>query len=80
MLTIHQCPKCELRFNYRTELDDHLWHDHPQFRHDYPAVAVPPEQPEPEPTPQETPSPPHRDHIPLGDSLLRWVVPDKPHR
>lgn len=35
-MTIHQCPKCELRFDWKTELDDHCWHDHPEFRHDYP--------------------------------------------
>ena len=33
---IHQCPKCELRFERKTELDDHCWHDHPEFRHEYP--------------------------------------------
>lgn len=35
-MTVHQCPKCELRFDYQTELDDHCRHDHPQFHHDYP--------------------------------------------
>jgi hypothetical protein len=35
-MTIHQCPKCELRFDWKTELDDHCWHDHPEFRHEYP--------------------------------------------
>ena len=33
----HQCPKCELRFTWVTELDDHCRNDHPAFRHDYPA-------------------------------------------
>jgi hypothetical protein len=33
----HQCPKCELRFSWPTELDDHCRTDHPEFRHDYPA-------------------------------------------
>ena len=33
-MTVHQCPKCELRFSYKTEVDDHCWHDHPEFRHD----------------------------------------------
>lgn len=37
-MTVHQCPKCELRFALKTELDDHCWHDHPEFRHEYPAV------------------------------------------
>jgi hypothetical protein len=35
-MTVHQCPKCELRFAWKTELDDHCRTDHPQFRHDYP--------------------------------------------
>jgi hypothetical protein len=35
-MTIHQCPKCELRFTWQTELDDHCRQDHPQFRHEYP--------------------------------------------
>ena len=39
-MTIHQCPKCELRFDWKTELDDHCWHDHPEFRHEYPAQAI----------------------------------------
>jgi hypothetical protein len=33
----HQCPKCELRFTWPTELDDHCRTDHPEFHHDYPA-------------------------------------------
>lgn len=33
----HQCPKCELRFTWVTELDDHCRTEHPGFRHDYPA-------------------------------------------
>ena len=33
----HQCPKCELRFTWNTELDDHCRNDHPEFHHDYPA-------------------------------------------
>lgn len=36
-MTVHQCPKCELRYERKTELDDHCWHDHPEFRHEYPA-------------------------------------------
>jgi len=39
-MTIYQCPKCELRFSWKTELDDHCSHDHPQFRHEYPARKV----------------------------------------
>ena len=37
-MAVRQCPKCELRFALQTELDDHCWHDHPEFRHEYPAV------------------------------------------
>lgn len=39
-MTVHQCPKCELRFAWKTELDDHIWHDHPDFRHEYPAWST----------------------------------------
>ena len=28
-LVVHQCPKCELRFSFRTELEYHLGVDHP---------------------------------------------------
>jgi hypothetical protein len=35
-MTVHQCPKCELRFDLRTVLDDHCRSEHPQFHHDYP--------------------------------------------
>lgn len=35
-MSVHQCPKCELRFDWITELDDHCRQDHPQFHHDYP--------------------------------------------
>jgi hypothetical protein len=35
-MTVHQCPKCELRFSWKTELDDHCRRDHQEFRHDYP--------------------------------------------
>jgi hypothetical protein len=36
----HQCPKCELRFTWQTELDDHCRTDHPAFHHDYPVSGV----------------------------------------
>ena len=42
----HQCPKCELRFTWVTELDDHCRSEHPEFHHDYPAQAHA-EEPEP---------------------------------
>ena len=35
-MTMYQCPKCELRFELRTILDDHCRNDHPEFHHDYP--------------------------------------------
>jgi hypothetical protein len=35
-MSVHQCPKCELRFTWRTELDDHCREEHPEFHHDYP--------------------------------------------
>lgn len=34
---MHQCPKCELRFTWQTELEDHCRIDHPEFQHDYPS-------------------------------------------
>jgi hypothetical protein len=39
-VTIHQCPKCELRFSWSTELDDHCRSEHPGFHHDYPVRGV----------------------------------------
>jgi hypothetical protein len=39
-MSVHQCPKCELRFAWKTELDDHIWHDHPGFRHEYPVWSA----------------------------------------
>jgi hypothetical protein len=71
-MTIHQCPKCELRFDYKTELDDHCRHDHPEFRHQYPATAPPPPA-EPEPVAEPArPSPPP--HIGLA-SFVGWLNP-----
>ena len=75
-MTVHQCPKCELRFNWKTEVDDHCWHDHPEFRHDYPAVAQPAAAP-PEPhteTHAELPG----ERRPHASSLIEWLVPGKP--
>ena len=34
-MSVHQCPKCELRFALRTELEYHCREEHPGFRHDY---------------------------------------------
>ena len=28
--TSHQCPYCELRFEYHNEVKDHVLHDHPE--------------------------------------------------
>jgi hypothetical protein len=39
-MTMHQCPKCDLRFTWRTELDDHCRTDHPDFHHEYPVRGV----------------------------------------
>jgi hypothetical protein len=50
-MTVHQCPKCELRFTWKTELDDHCSNDHPQFKHEYPArkaASGQHEQPQPD--------------------------------
>ncbi|MGH8962762.1 MAG: hypothetical protein ACRDWT_16505 [Jatrophihabitantaceae bacterium] len=79
-MTIHQCPKCELRFDWNTELDDHCRHDHPQFRHEYPAQAAP--QPDPEPVPeahraQPVPGGPVKN---AGGGLLGWLTPLRPGR
>lgn len=34
-MSVHQCPKCELRFSFRTELEHHCREEHPDFRHEY---------------------------------------------
>jgi hypothetical protein len=53
-MTIHQCPKCDLRFTWQTELDDHCRGEHPDFHHDYPVRGVhhvdepPPVNPQPD--------------------------------
>jgi hypothetical protein len=69
-MTYHQCPKCELRFNWKTEVDDHCWHDHPEFRHEYPAQTVPPAA-------LEKPVPPApRERRRLGaNELWAWLQP-----
>ena len=35
-MTVHQCPKCDLKFDFLTVLEDHCRTDHPDFHHDYP--------------------------------------------
>jgi len=75
-MTIHQCPKCELRFDWKTELEDHCWHDHPQFRHDYPVGAVPhpvADQAPPAPRTEPAPGTPALRH--KGDGFVRRLVP-----
>jgi len=44
-MSIHQCPKCELRFSWHTELDEHCRSEHPGFRHEYPVHAAAEEPP-----------------------------------
>lgn len=73
-MTVHQCPKCELKFSHKTEVDDHCWHDHPEFRHEYPAVRRPPE-----PLPlHEVPVAPER-HAHINSSAFgQWLQPTRP--
>jgi hypothetical protein len=37
-LHIHQCPYCELRFEYLNEVKDHVVHDHPDHAAAYVGV------------------------------------------
>jgi len=73
-MSMHQCPKCELRFEWKTELDDHCWHDHPEFRHEYP--AGPPPALAPDGTPHGHPVPRTPIHVRLGD-IVNWLVPGR---
>lgn len=34
-MSVHQCPRCELRYSWQTELDYHCREEHPEFHHDY---------------------------------------------
>jgi hypothetical protein len=52
-MTMHQCPKCELRFTWSTELDDHCRNEHPSFHHDYPIRPVVEEAAEEPPAPAD---------------------------
>ena len=70
-MSIHQCTKCDLRFTWRTELDDHCWHDHPDFRHEYPATAPPPEVAVPAPAAQPHV---HERHSFIAE-LGAWMLP-----
>ena len=70
-MTVHQCPKCELRFDHKTEVEDHCWHDHPEFRHDYPATVPPPSE-----TVVEAPHPAAApEHHRLTESIAGWLTP-----
>jgi hypothetical protein len=79
-MTIHQCPKCELRFDWKTELDDHCWHDHPEFRHEYPAQPAPPPVADAADIAarRAQPLPQAPAHIDVVDGLLGWLVPARP--
>lgn len=56
----HQCPKCELRFTWQTELDDHCRSDHPEFHHDYPSSVHHDFSPKDVRVASESPTPRHR--------------------
>ena len=34
-MAVHQCPKCELRFTWKTEVEAHCRDEHPEFTHEY---------------------------------------------
>lgn len=34
-MSVHQCPRCELRYSWQTELEYHCREEHPEFHHDY---------------------------------------------
>ena len=70
-MSVHQCPKCELKFAYRTELDYHCGNDHPGFTHHYPAAA-PPALAAEEAPPRATVV--HEKHK-LSESLTGWLAP-----
>ena len=75
-MTVHQCPKCELKFAYKTEVDDHCRHDHPEFRHEYPA-AHHAEEPVAHPAPPEHAVEEHRRHFGAG-AFGQWLQPTRP--
>lgn len=75
-MTIHQCPKCELRFDWKTELDDHCRQDHPEFRHEYPAAVIESEPVEP-PLPPPATSEVRHTHIDAA-SFGAWLQPPRP--
>ena len=66
-MTVHHCPKCELRFSWQTELEDHCRTDHPNFHHDYPVGGMHHEyeadQADADAAPAEAPEPPQEPEI-----------------
>ena len=70
-MSVHQCPKCELKFAYRTELDYHCGHDHPEFTHRYPATALPAVAADEVPHPIVAAHEKHK----LSESLAGWLAP-----
>lgn len=40
VLSVHQCPYCELRFVYANDLKDHVVHDHVEHAASYAAVEL----------------------------------------
>lgn len=38
MIVVFQCPECELRFRFATELDHHLATDHPEFSVEFKSI------------------------------------------
>lgn len=76
-MTVHQCPKCELKFAYKTEVDDHCWHDHPEFRHEYPAAHHVAEEPVAQPAPPAHPAQEHHRRFGAG-AFGQWLQPTRP--
>ncbi len=72
-MTVHQCPKCELKFSYKTEVDDHCRQDHPEFRHEYPVAHHAPSRRRMR-CRRRHPSAEHHARIGLG-ALGQWLQP-----
>lgn len=75
-MTMHQCPKCELRFDHKTELDYHCRQDHAGFRHEYPAQHLPEPPPPAQPAAHLSPPPPST----VVGRFLGWMLPRRPLR
>lgn len=74
-MTMHQCPKCELRFDRKTELDYHCRQDHAGFRHEYPATHPPAEPPPAQAPVAHLPPPPHPTVL---ARFIGWALPQRP--